>query len=188
MKALFRAIDNTHADALISERQCYKAGDFVVEVEDDHSWGAKEGPPNFVSVSCPEVTVAQAQKYLEGWDVRAAYEVLASSDQGWRVRITSELPGALNEAGIPLATARNYFESQGCVFVSVGTQNIVMDVPISADIDELKEKISNVLDRPHRRKRWCISIAAIDWALGQGGTDVPITKAQLLNYLTDKAS
>lgn len=188
MKALFRAVDNEHADATTSERQCYKKGDFVVVVEDAQTWGAKECPPNFVTVSCPEVTVAQAQQYLEGWDLNPAYEILASNEQGWRVRITSELPGALNEAGIPIATVRSWLEGQGCQFVSSTSDCIVVDVPNTADLEEIKEKLNNVVGRPHRRKRWCVSTAAIDWALTQGGVDVPVTKAQLQTYLTDKAS
>jgi hypothetical protein len=188
MKALFRAVDNEHADAETSERCCYKKGDFVVVVEDAQTWGAKEGPPSFVSVSCPEITVEQARGYLDGWELRPNYEVLASNEQGWRVRITSELPGALNEAGIPIATARSYLEGQGCQFVSSAADNIVVDVPNTADIEDIKEKLNNVVGRPHRRKRWCVSEACIDWALAQGSIDVPATKAQLQTYLTDKAS
>lgn len=188
MKALFRAVDNNHADAETSERQCYKKGDFVVVLSDDHQWGAKEGPPNFISVSCPEVTVEQARQYLDGWEVKPAYKVLAQNAQGWRVRITSELRGALSEAGIPLTTARNYLVGQGCRYVSGDNLGIVIDVPRTADIEEIKEKLNNVVGRPHRRKRWCISPAAVDWVLAQGGIDVPVTKAQLATHLTDKAS
>ncbi len=188
MKALFRAVDNVHADTTISEQRCYKKGDFVVVVEDDHIWGAKECPPNFVTVSCPEVTVEEARAYLDGWDCRPKYQVLASTAEGWRVRITSELPGALREAGIPLTTARNYLVGQGCSYVSGDTTGIVIDVPVTADIEDIKEKLDRVVSRPHRRKRWCISSAAVDWVIGQGGVDVAVTKAQLATYLTDKAS
>jgi hypothetical protein len=188
VKALFRAVDNTHTAPDTSERCCYKKGDFVVVMPDGHQWGAKECPPHFVTVSCPEVTVEQARQYLDSWDLRPDYEILASNEQGWRVRVTSELPGALNEAGIPIATARTYLEGQGCQFVSSAADNIVVDIPKAADIEEIKEKLGNVIGRPHRRKRWCVSEACIDWVLTQGGVDVPVTQAQLQTYLTDKAS
>lgn len=36
--------DNTHDDAVINERDCYKQGDIIVVKPDDHSWGLQEHP------------------------------------------------------------------------------------------------------------------------------------------------
>jgi hypothetical protein len=36
--------DNTHEDILISERDCYKQGDVIVMMPDNHPWGTQEHP------------------------------------------------------------------------------------------------------------------------------------------------
>ncbi len=36
--------DNTHEDILISERDCYKQGDVIVMMSDNHPWGKQEHP------------------------------------------------------------------------------------------------------------------------------------------------
>ena len=36
--------DNTHEDPLINERDCYKQGDVVVMMPDNHPWGLQEHP------------------------------------------------------------------------------------------------------------------------------------------------
>lgn len=62
---LIRLINNQHSDATKDKRGSYKRGDVVVVMPDGHEWGLKERPPRFAVVSVPDMTVAEAQAYLE---------------------------------------------------------------------------------------------------------------------------
>ena len=55
-RLLIKAIDASHADPAIDRSSCYKRGDVVVVMEDDHEWSGAEGLPNFLQVDCPGIT------------------------------------------------------------------------------------------------------------------------------------
>lgn len=48
MKLLVRAVDAPLPDA-----GCHKKGEVIVVADDVHTWGRKEGPPGFVTLSLP---------------------------------------------------------------------------------------------------------------------------------------
>ncbi len=62
---LIKAIDVTHLDPVKDKAGCYKRGDIVVVKLDGWQWGKLEGPPKFVIVKIPGMTVEEAQKYIE---------------------------------------------------------------------------------------------------------------------------
>jgi hypothetical protein len=54
-RLLVKAIDHTHPDPDKDKRGAYKRGDVVAVRDDDHVWGASEGPPKFEQVDLPGV-------------------------------------------------------------------------------------------------------------------------------------
>jgi len=65
MQLLVFAKDNTHPDKTKDRQGCYKRG-YVVAVKDDaHTWGAKEGLPDFYVLKLPKIPVSKGQKYNE---------------------------------------------------------------------------------------------------------------------------
>ena len=47
----------------------YKKGDIVVVFPDGHKWGKEEGPPKFVIVKVPGMSVKEGRKYIAGGTV-----------------------------------------------------------------------------------------------------------------------
>ncbi len=62
---LIKAIDANHLNPVKDKSGCYKRGDVVVVHPDGHEWGKSEGPPKFVIVKIPGMTVEEAQKYVK---------------------------------------------------------------------------------------------------------------------------
>lgn len=59
-----RKDDDKAAELALKDRQgCYKTGDPVVVMPDDHEWGYEEGPPKFIVIKIPGMSVAEAQEY-----------------------------------------------------------------------------------------------------------------------------
>jgi hypothetical protein len=62
---LIKAIDATHSDPIKDKSGSYKRGDVVVVMPDGWPWGRLEGPPKFVIVKIPGMSVEAAQKYID---------------------------------------------------------------------------------------------------------------------------
>lgn len=62
---LIKTIDANHSNPVKDKAGCYKRGDVVVVMPDGWQWGRLEGPPKFVIVKIPGMTVEAAQKYIE---------------------------------------------------------------------------------------------------------------------------
>jgi hypothetical protein len=59
---LVKAISTTHPT---QDHWCYKLGDPVVVMDNDHPWGALEGLPNFWIIKIPDATIAEVQHYID---------------------------------------------------------------------------------------------------------------------------
>jgi len=64
-KFLIKAIDANHSDPTKDARGCYKRGDIVAVMPDDHEWGSSECSPKFVKINIPDLDHINAKKYLE---------------------------------------------------------------------------------------------------------------------------
>lgn len=63
---LVKLIDAIHLDSIKDQRGCYKSGDVVAVMPDDHVWGNAETFPVFFIVKVPEMSVEEASsKYLQ---------------------------------------------------------------------------------------------------------------------------
>lgn len=78
-------------------RGCYKKGDIVVVMEDGHRWGKKEGPPNFVIVKIPGVSVEAARKYIEAHtDTADPLNPVALARRKYTIRV-DDMPASAKE-------------------------------------------------------------------------------------------
>ena len=70
---LVKAVSVTNEDPALSleeqaektRRGCYQKGYPVVVMPDGHQWGAQEGPPTFVIIYIPLISVAKVLKYVD---------------------------------------------------------------------------------------------------------------------------
>jgi len=129
---LIKAIDATHPDPDTDEQGCYKKGDIVVVMPDGHEWGGKEGPPTFVIVKVPGVTVEQVEDRRDDWRRELGYEIVATDAavDGVRVRIWTETPGAANEYGITREQVENWLTKWGASVVSTTTNEVRFDITV----------------------------------------------------------
>jgi len=103
---LVKAIDAKHADPDKDARGCYKVGMPVVVMPDGHIWGLAEGPPTFVVIKLPGVSVEAVQKYIESYDDAEGNPVRRRK---WQIRLDS----------LPVAT-KTLLSNKGEIVVKVG--------------------------------------------------------------------
>jgi len=75
---LIKAEDSTNADEAVDKRGCYKRGDIVVVMPDDHIWGGAEGLPTFLHIDVPSVSVEDAE-YLRQSEEETAKELTTAA-------------------------------------------------------------------------------------------------------------
>lgn len=127
---LIKAIDHIHPDPETDRRGAYKKGDIVLVMPDGHSWGNKEGPPLFVRVAVPGVTIEQIEAYTHSWKLAINIEVLsANASTGvYSVRISCSNPGISGTANITREQVENYLSSWGATIDAVGTNSVEFTV------------------------------------------------------------
>jgi hypothetical protein len=63
---LIRLVDNTSQETQAEQKSALgKTGDVIAIRHNGAGWGKKEGPPKYAVIKIPDLTVAQAKKYLE---------------------------------------------------------------------------------------------------------------------------
>ncbi len=62
---LIKAVDAAHNDPEKDRQGCYKRLDPVVVMDDGHGWGKEERLSKFVVVKIPDISKAQAKKYIQ---------------------------------------------------------------------------------------------------------------------------
>lgn len=110
----------------------YEKGDIVIVAEDGREWGRLEGPPKFVRVNVPGVSVATATSYVERWVAGLETTVLHSdlSIDGHRVEIVATRPGAASQAGVTRDQVEDYIQRWGGTVFSVEPNRVVFDIRI----------------------------------------------------------
>ena len=114
--------DNTHEDPLVNERDCYKQGDVIVIMPDNHPWGLQEHPstattPKFWLVKIPNIETdilqflnlqyTQPKQDMEGFDILL--------QRVWKLDITQLSPELLTQLtttqqlSLDWATDKNMF-------------------------------------------------------------------------------
>lgn len=102
---LIKATDAFNADPIKDKAGCYKRGDVVVVMNDGWPWGKSEGPPKFVIVKIPGMTVEEAQKYIESEKDAPDSEVLTRRKFKFHIDGTpSEIKDELETKGIATMT------------------------------------------------------------------------------------
>jgi hypothetical protein len=173
---------------LAKSNGAYDKGDIICIKEAPCVWGVKEGPPDFVRVNCADATLAGAQAYLYPWKEILNYEVIASNKQGWRVRLFFDRSLVSTSGSVKLTRERveNYLQSNyGISIHSVEDNRIVIDVPNTVDLAELKADLKDKIEKVFKPRRYYFNPDDIDLALNVGGI-VNQTKAQLTARVLDK--
>lgn len=134
MEILVKAEDHTHPDPEKDRRGAYKKGDVVVVMADGHPWGAKEGPPRFVRVLCPDLDAGNYQDRAQEWVQGVSLSVLSSdlSIDEHRVEVTAQNVSSSGEAAVTRDQAETYIDGWGGSVVSTGTNSVIFDITIEA--------------------------------------------------------
>lgn len=173
---------------LAKNNGAYEKGDIICVKESHATWGAKEGPPDFVRVNCADATLAEARHFLNSWEEILDYEVVASNAQGWRVRLFFDrsLVSASGKVKLTRERVENYLQNNyGISIHSVEDNGIVIDVPNTVDVPTLKADLKDKIEHQYKARRYYFSPTHVDAALSIGGI-VNQTKAQLLNKVLDR--
>lgn len=184
---LIRAKDNTHPDPEKDLAGCYKRGYPVVVMEDGHSWGSMEGPPEFYILKIPGVSRDAVQHYINSWDFDVDYEIVASSDQGYRVRVFGQNVSASGKAALTKDQVETWLTNHGAIVRSFGPNEVTFDLP-TTDPDELKqfrEDLRDAVYRTYCRRRFYFPTAAMNLLESNGGV-MEATAQQVVNYIKDK--
>jgi len=173
---------------LAKDNGAYEKGDIICVKEAPAVWGTKEGPPDFVRVNCADATLDGAKSYLYPWKEILDYEVVASNTQGWRVRLFFDRDLVSTSGKVKLTRERveNYLQSHyGISIHAVEDNGIVIDVPNTVDLQELKADLKDKIEQVFKPRRYYFSPQHVDAALSVGGI-VNQTKAQLIDKVLDR--
>lgn len=126
---LIRAGSVAHADPTTDRAGCYKHGDVVLAKPDGHEWGRLEGPPTFVVVKVPGVTVEAAEAWAQSWEWEYDVTVLQRNValDGWRFKVVNLQRGTNGGATPETETLRDFFEHWGASFVRRDADGVVLD-------------------------------------------------------------
>lgn len=115
---LIKAISATHPNPDKDRRGCYKRGDIVVVMPDNHKWGNAECLPTFVIVKIPGLGVETAKKYVEPAYVLGNETFGVAERRKWRILVDS-IPAIIKntllstgQVTVTLAQVRNYIEDR----------------------------------------------------------------------------
>ena len=186
---LIKATDNSVVDPVEDREGCYKKGDPVVVMPDGHGWGRKEGLPAFVILKIPGVHVSAIKQYSSSWDFILDFEVVASNEEGFRIRmfavnVSASLAGVLTKSKV-----ESWLVAHGATVVRFGTNEVVFDLPLTDpdNIAEFKQAAKAKLDRLWTRRRYSFTSGAVNAIIANGG-EMTTTKTEALSYLTDRLS
>lgn len=129
---LVKAVSVAHPDPEKDRRGTHKKGDLVVVMPDGHPWGAREGPPRFVRVLCPEVTVEQVRDRVEPWRWRPSFEIVSSNipQDRYRIRATNATMSQSGAAAFTLSRVEAFLTRWGAAIVSSDDTSVTFDIRI----------------------------------------------------------
>ena len=111
---LIKAVDATIPDPTKDRAGCYKRGDVVVVMPNGHEWGKEEGPPSFIILKIPGLSVTVARKYLESEYVLGDKNKLARRRR-YRLRVDDLPLGVKSELVSAGSVTVNWSEIKSCV-------------------------------------------------------------------------
>lgn len=130
---LFRAVDNTHPDGNLDKAASYKKG-YPVDALPDGQSGTEIIPPDWITVHCPELSVEQVRPYLESWERRITYSIMAHNVplDGYRVKIFNDSKsfGASDIGKLSRSDAESFLAEWSATVFSVADNEVVFDVGI----------------------------------------------------------
>ncbi len=131
---IFRAVDNVHTDPAKDKVGSYKKG-YPVDVLDDGVDPGKEViPPNFIRISCPELSTAAARTYFQMWARRISYSIVAHNValDGYRVRVKNDT-NSFNVSGLgklSRADIETLLTNWNVTVFSIADNEVILDVSI----------------------------------------------------------
>ena len=123
-------------------------GDIIKVVSDGHSFGLKEGQPNFVKINVTDATLQDVLEYRKSWMVDLQFAVVNSNVNGYRLRIFSNNVNSL-KGFITRDQVENFItEWNGSVFSSAQNE-VVFDIGYfnASTSEEFMERPANVLSQ-----------------------------------------
>ena len=165
-----------------------KKGEVVDVKPTPFVWGNKEGLPNFVQLSVPDVTREQAYSYFEEWTMKYQHKIINENDEGYRIKVSAD-PEVINASGLSRSVIKlkmqNFLTKRGAVRITVASGSITFDIPKPVDLIRLKKEFADQYNARFDSRRYYFSATDVDNAVAQGGK-ITLTKQQALNIIVDK--
>ena len=102
-------------------------GDIVKVTSNNHSFGLREGEPNFVKVNITDATLADILAYRQNWKMDLQFAVVASNINGYRLRIYSDSVNSLKGYITQDQVETFINEWNGSIF-SVAQNEVIFDI------------------------------------------------------------
>jgi hypothetical protein len=126
--------NRVHPDPEVDRVGSYKKGDIIHVAPDSWQWGLKEGPPDFVIVKVPGVSLAAAKQYMDEWRVSVSFSVVGSDPavDGFRLALVNDTVSATGKSAITRAQVEAFLNDWNATVVNVQSNRVVFDVLIFA--------------------------------------------------------
>lgn len=184
---LIRAIDNFHPDPEKDRAGSWKRGYPVVVRPDGHEWGIKECLPGFVLLKIPGTSVDAVRHYISSWDFDVDYEVVASNEQGYRVRVFGQNVSASGQAALTKEQIETWLTNHGATVHSWGQNEVTFDLPTTdpVKLQRFRDELRDAVKRTYYRRQFYFPASAVDMIEDNGGV-MEATAQQVLNYIKDR--
>jgi len=181
------------AELLISANNAntQQVGEVVDTKPDDHVWGRKEQPPNYVHLTITGAPREQVAEYIGAWNIRFQHEILSEDADNYRIRVSVDpIYISVSESGkhVLKTTMQDWVQSNyNGMVVSFASDSMTVDIPKPVDLAEVKLNFADIFDNVLGPRRYHFSVADVNTAISNGGK-ITLTKAQALSRVIDKLS
>ena len=168
-------------DKCTDESVCYQKGD-IVEVFPDGR--LQPQPPNvpFVLIRVPGFQFNSI--YHREWREKVGFEIVASNEQGFRIRAYCEEVSVSGLGALTLDKIENFLTKYGAIVRSASHNEIVFDVSRDNAL-ELQTEIRERLDNLVRRRMYNVPDSVVANAVANNGV-ATYTVEQAVGYLKRK--
>jgi hypothetical protein len=164
-------------------------GEVVAYYESPHTWGNKEGLPNYVHLTISDVSKEKVEDFLRAWDIEFSHTILNENEQGYRIKVEVD-PAWISASDV--GKHQMHAKMQDFVIdryngqiVSIDSAQMTADIPKPVDLQQLKKDFADVFNKVLNARRYYFSETDMDNAVSQGG-HITLTKQQALDRVIDK--
>lgn len=166
----------------------FKKGYVVTAKDQPCVWGTMETLPDFIRLIISDCTAEQVRHFLDDWQIRYRFALVAENDIGYRYRVEVD-PAYISASDTGKHEIKenmtDWAEDRGFAVVGFTSESMTVDIPKPADLPTIRADFADVFDKVLNIRRYYFSGADVDTVINAGGV-YTLTKQQALNNIIDK--